>query len=142
MKNLLLQVTRTLALLAFVSGLGNGYAQESQELLTASGLKFSFTNESCTNQGGNLPFDFALLKVENLTSTTLNIGFNIEVQYQEGCSGCNGSDESRVNLSLSPNEVIQADCSTTDRTLIFIRNPNFSGSWNFQEIRITNLEIQ
>lgn len=142
MKNYLLQITKFLVVTLLIYLPERSYSQEQISLSSTSQAKFSYSRGNCVIEEGKLPYEFAFLRIENLTNTPITIGFNIEVQFTEGCSGCNGSDESRVYFQLQPNEVHQASCGTTEKSLIYLKNPNFEGSWNFEELRITNVDIQ
>ncbi|MBN9292686.1 MAG: hypothetical protein J0G96_01755 [Flavobacteriia bacterium] len=117
-------------------------SQKEHTLVSNQLLQISYSDGSCEIEPGKLPYQYAFLKIKNLTNSELTIGCNIAVQYEEGCNGCNGSDESRYYLKLNPNQLYTATCESDDRSLIFIRNPNFSGAWNFKEIRIENLDIK
>jgi hypothetical protein len=118
------------------------YSQEEHTLITTPELRISYVDGSCEIESGKLPYQFAFLKIENLTNVNLHVGFNIVVQFEEGCAGCNGNDESLYYLSLSSNQVHTATCATDDKTKIYLRNPNYSGAWNFQELRIENLVVE
>lgn len=118
------------------------FSQKEHTLVSNQLLKIAYSDGACEIEPGKIPYQYAFLKIENLTNSELTIGCNIVVQYEEGCSGCNGSDESRYYLKLKPKESYTASCESDDKSLIFIRNPNFSGAWNFKEIRIENLDIK
>lgn len=118
------------------------FSQEEHLLITTPQVKISYVRGTCDVETGKQAYQFAFLKIENLTNASLHAGFNIVVQYDEGCAGCNGSDESLYYVSLSPNQVYTASCGTDDKTKVYLRNPNFSGAWNFQELRIENLVVE
>lgn len=118
------------------------FSQEEHPLVITPQLKISYVDGQCDVELGKQAYQFAFLKIENLTSNPLHVGFNIVTQFAEGCSGCNGSDESLYYVSLSPNQVYAASCASDDKTKVYLRNPNFSGAWNFQELRIENLVVE
>lgn len=140
MKKVLLNLTRSAAICVFVSP--TAFSQEEHTLITTPQLKISYVEGSCDVESGKLPYQFAFLKLQNLTNAAMHVGFNIVVQYDEGCSGCNGNDESLYYLSLSPNQVYEAGCGADDKSKIYLRNPNFSGAWNFQQLRIENVIVE
>ncbi len=117
------------------------FSQEEHLLVTTPQLKISYVVGDCDVENGKQAYQFAFLKIENLTNASIHTGFNIVVQFDEGCGGCNGSDESLYYVSLAPNQVYTAGCATDDKTKVYLRNPNYSGSWNFRELRIENLII-
>lgn len=102
-------------------------------------FSISFEKGECTVSPDLMPFQFAFLKVENKTDDELNLRFNIEVHFQEGCSGCNHSDESYYEIKLKPKEIYQSSCEVNDKSKIYLKNPNFSGAWNFEEIKLKNI---
>ncbi|AEA45992.1 hypothetical protein [Fluviicola taffensis] len=118
------------------------YSQEELTLITTPELKISYVEGPCDVESGKQPYEFAFLKIENLTNTNLHVGFNIVVQFEEGCAGCNGSDESLYYQSLSPNQIFTANCGTNDKTKVYLQNPNFSGAWHFQQLKIENLVVE
>lgn len=138
--NILLLITKSLAICLFICS--TAFSQEEHPLITTPQVKISYQNGSCDIEPGKQPYQFAFLKIENLSGVQLRIGFNIVVQFEEGCSGCNGSDESLYFLNLAPGQVYEATCATDDKSKIYLRNPNFSGAWNFQELRIENLIVE
>lgn len=140
MKKDLFNATKTIAAcLLFCS---TAFSQEEHPLITTPQLKISYVGGPCDVESGKQAYQFAFLKIENLTNTAMHVGFNIVVQFAEGCAGCNANDESLYYLSLTPNQVYTADCATNDKSKIYLRNPNFSGAWNFQELRIENLVVE
>ena len=118
------------------------FSQEEHPLITTPQLKISYVGGPCDVESGKQAYQFAFLRLQNLTNAAVRVGFNIVVQYDEGCSGCNGNDESLYYLSLSPNQVYEAGCGADDKSKIYLRNPNFSGAWNFQQLRIENLIVE
>ncbi|WP_343747760.1 hypothetical protein [Fluviicola sp.] len=116
------------------------FSQEERPLITTPQLKISYVEGTCDVETGKQPYQFAFLKVENLTGTELHAGFNIVVQFQEG--GGSSNDENLYYITLAPSQVYTASCSSDDRSKVYLRNPNFSGSWNFQELRIENLVVE
>lgn len=140
MKKDLLSLTKSMAVSVLFCS--TAFSQEEHPLITTPQLKISYVSGPCDVESGKQPYQFAFLKIENLTNAELHTGFNIVVQFEEGCAGCNGSDESLYYLSLAPNQVYTADCGSDDKSKIYLRNPNFSGAWQFQELRIENLVIE
>ncbi|WP_430406874.1 hypothetical protein [Fluviicola sp.] len=140
MKRDLFKWTKSIAVCVLFSS--TAFSQEEHLLITTPQVKISYVRGVCDVETGKQAYQFAFLKIENLTNANLHTGFNIVVQYDEGCAGCNGSDESLYYLSLTPNQVFTADCGTDEKSKIYLRNPNFSGAWNFQELRIENLVVE
>lgn len=140
MKRDLFKWTKSIA--ACVLFCSTAFSQEEHQLITTPQVKISYVRGDCDVETGKQAYQFAFLKIENLTNANLHAGFNIVVQYDEGCAGCNGSDESLYYVSLSPNQVYMASCGSDDKTKVYLRNPNFSGAWNFQELRIENLIVE
>lgn len=140
MKKDLFKWTRSIAFSVLFCS--TAFSQQEHELITTTQLKISYVGGTCDVESGKQAYQFAFLKIENLTNTALHVGFNIVVQFEEGCSGCNGNDESLYYVSLNPNQIYTADCGTDDKSKIYLRNPNFSGAWNFQELRIENLVVE
>lgn len=140
MKRDLFKWTKSIAVCVLFSS--TAFSQEELPLITTPQVKISYVRGNCDVETGKQAYQFAFLKIENLTNANLHAGFNIVVQYDEGCAGCNGSDESLYYLSLTPNQVFTADCGTDEKSKIYLRNPNFSGAWNFQELRIENLVVE
>ncbi len=140
MKKVLFKWTKSIAACVLFSS--TAFSQEEHQLITTPQLKISYVGGLCDVEPGKQAYQFAFLKIENLTNTTLHVGFNIVTQFAEGCSGCNANDESLYYLSLIPNQVYTADCGTDDKSKIYLRNPNFAGAWNFQELRIENLVVE
>lgn len=140
MKRDLLKWTKSIAACILFSS--TAFSQEEHPLITTPQLKISYVRGDCDVEIGKQAYQFAFLKIENLTNNALHVGFNIVTQFAEGCAGCNGSDETLYYVSLSPNQVYAASCSSDDKTKVYLRNPNFSGAWNFQELRIENLIVE
>ena len=140
MKRDLFKWTKSIAVCVLFSS--TAFSQEEQQLITTPQVKISYVRGDCDVETGKQAYQFAFLKIENLTTNALHVGFNIVTQFAEGCSGCNGSDETLYYVSLSPNQVYAASCSSDDKTKVYLRNPNFSGAWNFQELRIENLIVE
>lgn len=137
MKKDLFNVTRSIAVcILFCS---TALSQEEHLLVTTPKLKISYVEGVCDIESGKQPYEFAFLKVENLTGSELRAGFNIVVQFQEGGSS---NDENLYYITLAPSQIYTASCSSDDRSRIYLRNPNFSGAWNFQELRIENLVVE
>lgn len=140
MKRELFKWTKSIAACVLFSS--TAFSQEEHQLITTPQLKISYVGGLCDVESGKQAYQFAFLKLQNLTNATVRVGFNIVVQYEEGCSGCNGNDESLYYLSLSPNQVYEANCGADDKSKIYLRNPNFPGAWNFQQLRIENLIVE
>ncbi|MBN9294114.1 MAG: hypothetical protein J0G96_09065 [Flavobacteriia bacterium] len=115
---------------------------KEHNLISNSKVEISYIDGACEVEPGKLPHQYAFLKIKNLTNNKLELGFNIAVQYKEGCNGCNGSDESRYYINLGANQTYVATCESDDKSLIYIKNPYFSGAWNFEEIRIENISVK
>lgn len=110
-------------------------------LVKESNYIISYTKGECAVVEGLKPFEYGFLKVENLTNKELKLGFNVVLQFDGGCDGCNGTDESRFYIDLKPNQKYHATCASENRSLFLIRNPNFDGSWNFEEARIDAIDV-
>ena len=113
MKKVLFKWTKSIAACVLFSS--TAFSQEEHQLITTPQLKISYVGGLCDVEPGKQAYQFAFLKIENLTNTTLHVGFNIVTQFAEGCSGCNANDESLYYLSLIPNQVY-----TTSRKSIFV----------------------
>lgn len=118
-------------------------AQSAQEVTLESNDQFqiSYTKGECVISENLKPFEYGFVKVKNLTNKVIKLGFNIVTEFDGGCDGCDGGDESRFYIDLQPNQVYQATCKTEDRSLFMINNPNFDGSWKFEKAFIQNLNI-
>ena len=132
-------------LLVFLLSLGFSTLLSAQSteksLLTTEKFEISYSNVNCSVTPKLKPFEYGALKIVNKTDKILKLGFNLVTIFEEGCEGCNGSDESRFYIDLRPNETYQATCKTEDRSLFLIKNPNFSQGWNFKIAQIQNLDI-
>lgn len=138
MKKDLLNVVKSVTVWMIFSS--TAFSQEERPLMTTPQLKISYVEGTCDVESGKQPYQFAFLKVENLTNAELHAGFNVVVQFQEG--GGTSNDENLYYITLAPNQVYTASCISDDRSKVYLRNPNFSGSWNFQELRIENLVVE
>lgn len=96
----------------------------------------------------NIGYDqeFMMIRVKNKTNQTIQLEWRSDQFYNDVCRTCSYPDEYTYQLSLSPNEVIEPDCSLeTERKLrLFSRftDSNYNGvEENLSDFQLSNLTI-
>ena len=87
---------------------------------------------SCETEGASVPFEYVVFKVANTSASLKTALLNFEIQFEEGCNGCERSEETSTEIKLESGASIEASCSDFgNRLSYFILNPNFQGSWKY-----------
>jgi hypothetical protein len=81
-----------------------------------------YTKEfSCIDLENGFSMKKVLVKVENLTSSTITLNWDKKLYYDNECINCQTTkEEYHVNLTLAPNQKLESDCSENDKLNIFI----------------------
>ena len=88
------------------------------------------------------PCDYAFLKIVNTTETDKFVYYNFGLSYTEQCNGCQDDTEFSYGINVPANSSLEGDCSFESKELSrIIRNPNLEGGWNFENVSITNPQI-
>lgn len=129
-----------IALLVLCSTFVKGQLQLTETFTLLSekdGIQVYAKQSDCPVEDVSYNYSYMLLQIRNTTSLIKELTFNVELYYNEGCNGCNGSDESVVHLTLQPNEIISGDCLNHQLKLSrFIENPRFERRWVFTGAKI------
>lgn len=126
-------IGRTMFFLSLVL-CSNSYAQSNdwQLMSTENGIEVYSRIISCETEGFNIPLENIVFKAINTTSEKSKVNLEFEIYFEEGCNGCEGSDETSSQFELKGGESKESTCSNSNELNSFIvRNPNFNGSWNY-----------
>lgn len=116
---------------------------EWQKLETKEGITFQVRKESCAVIEGQKPLIYTFLKLTNETNVDKMVHFNFGLQFQEGCSGCSTGSEFTVDILVPAMSQVESDCSFKNHTLSrLVINPNLSGGWKFENILLSDLNIE
>lgn len=121
---------------------GGGYAQTVEEkgwllLKEKDGIQVYGLERPCQVEYAANPYDYLFLKVVNTGSEAKDVRIKVRMNYQEGCSGCNDSDENYIFLHLEASEIKEGNCDNHSQKLTrFIANPGFDGSWHYLSTEI------
>lgn len=87
--------------------------------------------------------DYKFIKVENLAPQKVKVSYQLEVYYQSGCIGCDGSPEYTVEFVLNPGEAISGNCGYTlpYRLDVLVNNPNLTTPLLFTHFKITQIHV-
>lgn len=143
-----LSKTSLLFLFLFLSGslmaqsLGN-LTKDWKLMQEVEGVQIYARVEPCKmSEQSPKPFDIAFLKIVNNTNQEVELAYNFVIKYTEGCNGCDGRDESYFTQTIAPMSSLIEDCGFKYKGMAHIvRNRNFDGGWNFEEVSIDNLKI-
>jgi hypothetical protein len=91
-----------------------------QEYQSIDGIKFSVQDVSCDQM------NHKFIKIENTSNKKARVSYQVEVRFQNSCSGCDGSPEYRSEITLSPGEKVEGGCnySIPARLDILVANAN------------------
>lgn len=112
----------------------NSYSQSNdwQLMSTENGIEVYSRIISCETEGFKIPLENIVFKAVNTTSKKSTINLEFEIYFEEGCNGCNRSDETSSQFELNGGESKESTCSKINELNSFtVRNPNFNGSWNY-----------
>lgn len=99
--------------------------------------------ETCNIEGAPNPFDYVVFKVENTTSESLTVVLHFEIYFEEGCNGCQGTEETSTALFLEAGSYIESSCTNpVDQLAYFILNPGFTESWTYTHSQVQINVIQ
>ena len=105
---------------------------------TVNGVNFFAKLESVDlYKNGSENFTYVVVKVENTTSTDVNLNFLISGFYDGGCLGCVDNVENTKSLSLKANETFVGTAENHFSRLV--QNPKLKNSWKFEAIGINNV---
>ncbi len=105
------------------------------------GINFYAKKVVCTLYEGVKPFDYVVLKVENMTNETASISFEFGTILNGECFGC-GSNEAIASITLAPNAVIENNCSTFSQGMHGLIQNRMSKTVNrFDGIQINTIKI-
>lgn len=147
MKTITLIRTSLAVLFASVSCLASAQTTSSTSdwtlLHEKDGIQIYSREESCSiSDQYQKPCDYAFLKIVNTTPTEKFVYYNFGLLYTEECNGCQDDTEFSYGVSVPANDSLEGDCSFGRKELSrIIRNPNLEGGWNFEQVNITNPQI-
>ncbi len=133
------------AILFSLMGTLNLFSQTNEwELVkTQEGINVFSQIMTCEVEGAPNSFDYVVFKVENTTVNQLTVGLHFEIYFEEGCNGCDGSEETSTALVLEPGGFIESTCSNpVDQMSYFILNPGFADSWKYTHSQVQINVIQ
>ncbi len=109
-----------------------GQSKDWQLMSTENGIEVYSRIISCETEGFNIPLENIVFKAVNTTSTKSKVKLEFEIYFEEGCNGCEGSDETSSQFELNGGESKESTCANRNELNSFVvRNPNFNGSWNY-----------
>jgi hypothetical protein len=115
---------------------------EWQLTMQEEGVLFSTKRMNCETIPGKKPLYYSFLRIQNTSTESKKIAFNFGLAFDEGCSGCDDHSETHVEMTLSPGETVEGNCSFDNHLLTrLIVNPNLAGGWKFKSELITYLTI-
>ena len=99
---------------------------------TDNGIEVYSRIVSCETEGFKIPLENIVFKAVNTNSTKSSVNLAFEIYFEEGCNGCERSDETSSKFELNAGESKESTCSNVNELNSFIiRNPNFDGSWKY-----------
>lgn len=60
---------------------------------------------------------YVVLKITNKTNQSVSVSFNKELWYNDVCTSCNELKEFTTVVTLSPNEILEANCDSKTKEL-------------------------
>ena len=112
----------------------NSSAQSNdwQLMNTENGIEVYSRIVSCETEGFKIPLENIVFKAVNTTSASTSVNLEFEIYFEEGCNGCEKSDETSSKFQLNAGESKESTCSNENELNSFtIRNANFDGSWKY-----------
>lgn len=133
-----------IALVSFGTFGQSNQSNEWQLVQSSNGVNiYSKTIECDSRFNESLPSQYAVLKIENTTSSSKQASYTFGLQYAEDCANCDEESEFSFVVNLAANQTIEGSCSNYDSQVNrIVKNYNLQGGWNFQHVVINNLIIE
>lgn len=96
----------------------------------------------CLMAEGQIPVNYAFLKISNENTTEVTVNYTFGLQYVEGCASCGENSEYNATITIPANSSKEGACGVLPRILNrVVSNPNLQGGWEFESINISNVTI-
>ena len=117
--------------------------QEWSLLKEKDGVKLYARAEQCKVGPLVKPLSYVLMKIVNESSEYKTIYFQLGRHYDQGCEGCEETEENKKALNVSASTSIECDCTFANGELSFlIKNPNYADTRIFQSLELIDLIIE
>lgn len=128
---------------AFSQSLNANEINDDWTLLTEQdGIKMYVQKGECQMGNVETPFTYGFLKVENSTTSTKHVNFNINLFYADGCAGCDNHNEEYSSITIEPNSVLTGECSfKIGQLALLIRNPLQTDYQDFKKLSLIDLKV-
>lgn len=132
MKIRLLLTTSFFSLLSFFNSYSYSQSNDWKLLTSENGINIYTQKAFCDLEGAPNQFEYLLFKAENTSTSELEFDIQFEIHFEEGCNGCQGTEETGTRITLKAGDSIEGSCSNLENKLsYFILNPSFKDSWKY-----------
>jgi len=110
-------------------------------LHTQNDIELQVRKSPCDLEGVPKEFTYGFIKIINSTSEDIEIQFSIELDYTDGCTGCDSPNEDVRTVLVKANSSIDTDCSVNNNLLSFlINNPYQLDHKNLVKVRLVGFK--
>ncbi|MCC6700030.1 MAG: hypothetical protein IT221_00805 [Fluviicola sp.] len=143
-KLLVFPVFLLISSISFSQGkLSSQQLNESWQLLDESnGVKVFAQKQKCALSAPQMPLEFVFIRVENTTTSSVNVSYQLASIYSEGCVGCDANPETAISINVPAGASVTSTCEENKPGLqVLINNPNLKKGWSFQAIQLNGFKV-